>query len=280
VGGILVRSGHVVTLAERWNGRSWTVQATPDPAGAGYSQLNGVSCPSATDCTAVGYYYNESSVFFPLAEQWNGRSWAIRATPKPAGSTDPELEGVSCASARACAAVGSYTDRSSADRTLAERWNGRSWTIRATTNPGPENDWLKAVSCASADACTAGGDQELGTGQLVTLAERWNGTSWTTQPTPNPPTPGTSVFSGLSCVSASACTAVGWYAKSNPEPTGPFAEAWKDASWTVQTTPSPAGTDWSPLNAISCTAPGTCVAVGEEQDRAGTYLTLIERQSG
>ena len=283
VGGILATSGRVVTRAERWNGRSWRVQATPNPASAGYSQLNAVSCSSATACTAVGYYYNTSGIFFPLAEEWNGKSWAIRATPKPARSMDPKLNGVSCTSATACTAVGGYensSDPSFPDTTLAERWNGRSWKIQATPNPGPESNYLYGTSCTSAIACTAVGDQQLNSGELVTLAERWNGTSWTTQATNNPPTPGTSILSGVSCASATACTAVGWYAESNAEPTGPFAEAWNGATWTVQTTPSPAGTDWSPLNAVSCTSATACTAVGEEQDRSGTYLTLAERESG
>jgi hypothetical protein len=206
-----------------------------------------------------------------------GPSWKIQRSPSPAGSVGSNLEGVSCTSATACTAIGYYYRRApEAIATLAEQWNGKTWTVRT----GPSVTSLNGVSCASARACTAAGSQQLGSGQLVTLAERWNGDAWTTQATPNPPTPGTSIFSGVSCVSASACTAVGWYAESNPEPTGPFAEAWKGATWTVQTTPSPAGTDWSPLNAVSCTAPGTCIAVGEEQDRAGTYLPLIERESG
>jgi hypothetical protein len=283
VGGILAASGSVVTRAERWNGKSWRVQATPNPSGAGYSQLNAVSCTSATACTAVGYYYNTSSIFFPLAEEWNGKSWAIRATPKPARSMDPKLNGVSCTSATACTAVGGYensSDPSFPNQTLAERWNGRSWTIQTTTNPGPESDYLYGASCTSARACTAVGDQQLDTGQLITLAERWNGATWTTQATPNPPTPGTNILSGVSCASATACTAVGWYAESNPEPTGPFAEAWNGATWTVQTTPSPAGTDWSPLNGVSCTSATACTAVGEYQDRSGTYLTLAERKAG
>jgi hypothetical protein len=283
VGGVLVKSGHVVTVAERWNGKSWRTQPTPNPSRAGYSQFNAVSCASATACTAVGYYYDTSSVFFPLAEEWNGKSWAIRATPKPARSMDPKLNGVSCTSATACTAVGGYensSDPSFPNQTLAERWNGRSWTIRATTNPGPESDYLYSVSCTSASTCTAVGDQQLNSGELVTLAERWNGTAWTTQGTPNPPTPGTSILSGVSCASATACTAVGWYAESNAEPTGPFAEGWNGTTWTVQTTPSPAGTDWSPLNGVSCTSAAACTAVGEYQDRSGTYLTLAERKVG
>ena len=42
-------------LAERWNGRSWSVMRLAQPAGAGGSGLTGVSCTSARACTAVGY---------------------------------------------------------------------------------------------------------------------------------------------------------------------------------------------------------------------------------
>jgi hypothetical protein len=278
VGGILSNSGDVVTLAERWNGTSWKTQTTPNPAGAGYSQLNGVSCTSASACTAVGYYYNTSGIYFALAEGWNGTSWTIHATVKPAGSSEPELEGVSCTSASACTAAGGYENSSDAYRTLAERWNGTSWKIQSTTNPGPESDYLYGASCTSASACTAVGYQQLNTSAKVTLAERWNGTTWTTQTTPNPAGP-TDVFSGVSCASATACTAVGSYAESNAEPTGPFAEGWNGTTWTVQTTPSPAGTDESPLNGVSCTAASTCTAVGEYQNSSGTYLTLAERET-
>jgi hypothetical protein len=274
VGNVLTK-----TRAERWNGTSWKTQTTPNPASAGASQLNGVSCTSASACTAVGYYYNTSGVYFTLAERWNGTSWTIQSTPNPAGSSKPELYGVSCTSASACTAVGGYENSSGANQTLAERWNGTSWTIHATTNPGPESDYLYGASCASASACTAVGFQQLNTGTKVTLAERWNGTSWTTQTTPNPAGP-TDIFSGVSCTSASACTAVGSYAESNAEPTGPFAEGWNGTTWTVQTTLSPAGTDDSPLNAVSCTAASACTAMGEYQNSSGTYLTLAEREAG
>jgi hypothetical protein len=46
---------------------------------------------------------------------------------------------------------------------------------------------LSGVSCASDKACTAVGDwMKAGTGKQVTLAEAWDGTAWTVQPTPNP----------------------------------------------------------------------------------------------
>jgi len=94
-----------------------------------------------------------------------------------------------------------------------------------------------------------------------------------------PAGPDTNVFSSVSCPSATACTTVGYYDPSNAEPTAPFAEGWNGTTWTVQTTPSPSGTDDSPLNGGSCTTASTCTAVGEYQNSSGTYLTMAERES-
>jgi len=43
-----------MALAEHWNGSTWAIQATPNPAGAAVSMLSGISCVSSTTCTAVG----------------------------------------------------------------------------------------------------------------------------------------------------------------------------------------------------------------------------------
>ena len=46
------------------------------------------------------------------------------------------LNGVACTSASACTAVGNQT----LAKTLAERWNGRTWQVQATPNPaGAQN---------------------------------------------------------------------------------------------------------------------------------------------
>ena len=68
-------------LAERWNGKTWTIQHTPSPPhsnlpGAATATLNAVSCPSATTCVAVG-----RSDTGALAELWNGTTWAIQHLP-------------------------------------------------------------------------------------------------------------------------------------------------------------------------------------------------------
>ena len=123
------------------------------------------------------------------------------------------LSGVSCSSASACTAVGDYASNAEApEETLAERWNGTQWSLQPTPNPGPNNE-LSDISCSSASACTAVGEQ-FAQGEAGTLAERWNGTQWSTQTTPNS---GRSGLEGVSCPSASACTAVGLGGSSSDE---------------------------------------------------------------
>ena len=81
-----------------------------------------MSCTSASACTAVGYYAS-GSTYVTLAERWNGTKWSIQHTPNPTGAPGSWLDGVSCASASTCTAVGD-PNFSPPQVTLAERWNG------------------------------------------------------------------------------------------------------------------------------------------------------------
>lgn len=49
-------------LAEIWRGAGWKVSTLATPTGASVSQLQGVSCPSTTSCTAVGGWENAREV--------------------------------------------------------------------------------------------------------------------------------------------------------------------------------------------------------------------------
>jgi hypothetical protein len=249
-------NGTEVTLAEAWNGTSWTIQNTPNPVGATYSRLQGVSCSSASACTAVGF--SSAGV---LAEIWNGSAWTLQNTPNPGGSS--ELAAVSCTSGMACMAVGS-----SVGETLAERWDGSNWTMQTTPNPRGD-DILLGVSCSSDTACTAIG-QSLGSVGLTPLAQRWDGTKWTVQTTPNP----TGGFFAVSCASATTCVATG-----ATTPTDALlAEGWDGGNWTAQATPTPSASHGSQLYGVSCATPTACTAVGEYQSSAGN-TTLAELYS-
>jgi hypothetical protein len=265
-------TGFTSTLAEQWNGTAWTIQTTPNPPGMQAGGLDGVSCTSASACTAVGWYQTSSGPEFTLAEQWNGTAWTIQTTPKPSGSTDTELNSVSCTSASACTAVGFYQNPlESLEGTLAERWNGTSWTIQSTPNPsGSSLSDLFGVSCTSASNCTA-----VGSSATSTLAERWDGTSWTIQSTPNPPGSTQIFLDGVSCTSASSCTAVGHY-----QSTLTLAEVWNGTSWAIQGTPNKAGYSDSALAGVSCTSVSACTAVGaySKDEYNNTSFTLAEKE--
>jgi hypothetical protein len=206
--------GAYVTLAEHWNGTAWQVQATPNPAGATPSQLDGVWCTSATSCTAAGHYRGPGGVEMTLAEIRNGSTWAIQATPNPAGSTGSYLQGVSCHSAISCTATGHYSSSAGAIVTLAEHWNGTAWAVQATPNPAhaADNSQLGSVSCASPSSCTAAGWYATASGGTRPLAEHWNGSTWAIQATPNPAGATFSYLEGVSCALPSSCTATGWFA--------------------------------------------------------------------
>ena len=61
-------SGVQDTLAEAWDGTSWSVQTTPGPSGGQLPTLSGVACTTANGCTAVGDYATISGVFLTLVE--------------------------------------------------------------------------------------------------------------------------------------------------------------------------------------------------------------------
>jgi hypothetical protein len=290
---------------------TWAVQSTSNPSGAATSSLLGVSCPSATACTAVGYYTNQANVEVALAEHWNGARWVIQPTAIPAGALSSGLSGVSCPSATACTAVGGYTDSSGVGVALAERWAGNRWTTQPTSTPtGATSGSLSAVSCPSTTACTAvggytgsngvgmtlaerwtcpsitactavGGYTES-TGTSVTLAEGWSGSGWVLQVTSNAGGGTGGTLSGVSCPSATACTAVGGYTNSaNVGVT--LAEYWDGSVWAIQETPTPTDGTFSSLGlrgGISCPSASACTAVGHYDRGSRVGFTLVERLKG
>jgi hypothetical protein len=108
--GVIIPGSETVALVEEWNGTEWTQSGIPYIQN---SYLWGVSCPKPRSCTAVGYDSPESTnVAVPLAEQWNGKGWAMETPPNPPDSESALLLSVSCSDAVTCTAVGGYWDES------------------------------------------------------------------------------------------------------------------------------------------------------------------------
>jgi hypothetical protein len=213
VGGAVSATSGTSTPAERWNGSSWRVLPTPNPAGGG--SFNAVSCPTARVCTAIGEHSSLQGML-TFAERWAGGTWQIQSTVNPAPPLNPfqsvfnSLLSVSCPTSRACTAVGAYEPAAGTLLTLAERWDGTGSQVQSSPNSaGSDINALNGVSCAAARSCTAVGDQVINL-----LAEHWDGTSWVIQPLPTV-SGASGTLSAVSCAKRSACIAVGNY---NPIP--------------------------------------------------------------
>jgi hypothetical protein len=275
------------TLAEHWNGSTWTVQATPKLSGSLDADLSAVACPSATSCIAVGQNTNSSDLAVALAEHWNGSTWATQTVPNPSdAAAGSNLSGISCTSATSCTAVGYQLVNGGEQKPLAEHWNGSSWKIQATPIPSDSvESQLDAVSCSSATSCTAVG-LFSGPAYLVLLAEHWNGRTWVVQNAPNPnganpPSDSVSALIGVSCSSATSCTAVGFADPTSGTASQVLAEHWNGSTWTIQATPNPAGTDQDSFNAVSCVSSTACTATGTAGIAVNSQnSTLAEQWNG
>ena len=155
---------------------------------------------------------------------------------------------------------------------MAERWDGSGWTVPPTPSLGSNSTGtLVAVACVSPSTCFAVGSR-YGAGGDTPLAERWDGTQWAVQPTPNPSgAGGTSSLQAVSCTSATACTAVGRYDRVGAA--GLFAERWNGTRWSLQFMPKSAGA--AGFAGVSCVSAHACVAV-----TSGSTTPLAERWDG
>lgn len=115
---VLLEGGsNQVPIAAIWNVTKRTVGPLAAPPGAANTYLQGVSCSSATVCTAVGAWFNNLGAVAPLAETWSGEKWTTDTVVNPKGITEGELDSVSCTPlATACTASGE-----GGGKTLVER---------------------------------------------------------------------------------------------------------------------------------------------------------------
>jgi hypothetical protein len=244
-------------LALRWDGRRWSVQRTPEPAGARFAVLRDVSCPSARACVAVGDFELVPGFFRPYVLRWDGRAWSVEATPAVPGATLATLSAVSCPSARSCMAVGEQIVGPGA-RTLALRRDGGAWAVvRTAEHPATTFSLLADVECRRPDACVAVG-QAVVDSVPGPLAQRWDGRAWAIEPTERPPALRQATLSSVSCPRLGACVALGFY-EASPNTFATLAEHQAGGSWTLRPAPSPGG---ATLGSVSCPAQRRCTAVG------------------
>jgi hypothetical protein len=273
-------SGAEIPFAEVWNGKAWSQSSVPEPTGANTAILYGVSCASASSCTAVGIYHkgpNTSATWPSLVEHWNGASWVLQSAPPPSTGQEIWLMGVSCPTTTSCTAVG-YLQHATgdADSAIVEHWNGAAWATQSFPGGTTGSPSLSGVSCSSATSCVAVGSRLSATlDGSVQVVGAWNGKTWSLQPASAVSGAKDTLLTSVSCTSATTCTAAGYY---DPADGGAenVVEQWKNAGWTIEKSPGPAGSTSSSLAGVDCTAPSACTVVGSLEAGA----TLADRWNG
>lgn len=132
------------TLIEHWDGTSWSVVSSPNAQGM--NTLAGViRVPSSKQLWAVGNNISNSGSSQTLIEQWKASRWNVVSSPNGASYSNT-LDGVAAISASNVWAVGYYSNTNGPNQTLIEHWDGTSWSVVSSPNPGSDSDILLGVA--------------------------------------------------------------------------------------------------------------------------------------
>src|ERR1700735_2638315 len=185
-------SGHTqMFVVTEVNGSWGTAQEVPGTAAlnkGGGAGTNSVSCASAGNCSAGGYYtdasgHTQAFVVTEVNGSW-GTAQEVPGTAALNKGGDARAEAVSCGAAGNCSAGGQYTGASSNQQVfVASEKNGRWGKAEevpgtAALNQGTQahDAQLPSVSCASAASCSAAGSYQNDSGQQVFVVSQTNGT--------------------------------------------------------------------------------------------------------
>jgi hypothetical protein len=194
------RGGHA--LVESWNGSKWSIVASPNRR---VTELDSVSCWSASSCVAVGEQIVGDGYFATLADVWDGSRWSATTTLNP--GSESFLGAVSCTGPTSCIAIGhDYGPANSGP--LIETWDGTAWTLTAGVPQTSGGDYAYGLSCADSTDCVAVGTAVPDSGSYGTLILTLQGTAWTVTPSPDKGA-GNNDLAGVACPSPTTCVAVG-----------------------------------------------------------------------
>lgn len=175
------------TLAEHWNGSSWT--KVPTPIQGGSALFNAVAATFASNAWAVGSIGpgpGDPAVESPLIEHWDGTAWSAQpfAVPTDGG----QFTAVAATSADDAWAVGytGATSEGTGQTTMIEHWDGSGWTQVSSPDPAGSASILSGVTAIRPDDAWAVGHTLTSSGVDQSLTMHWDGSTWTVVPSPDP----------------------------------------------------------------------------------------------
>jgi hypothetical protein len=201
-------AGRAVTAAGseaagRW---TWSV-AKPDPGPDGADTMASVSCPSTSECVAVGSgAMGQAEVATGVLARSTWR-WATPSVLAPDAANGGVLTAVSCPTRATCVAVGKDAASQAIVTTGTASGTGWTWTRPAAIPPDPTGGGgLTAVSCAEATSCVAVGSDAAGHAIFTVGASGASGWAWSTATALGTET---DALVGVSCASSAWCVAAG-----------------------------------------------------------------------
>ena len=167
-------------LIEHWDGTSWAVvSSTTTSSEAVSTRLDAVSFADPDEGWAVGSSTTRRSISFhsrPLLMHWDGSQWAREMRPNGVDT----LTDVVAISSDDAWAVG-FTGK----RTVGVHWDGVSWSIAPTPSPGTSATLMAVAGLGTSEVWAVGHQRTRPGAPLRTIIERWDGSSWQTEPSPN-----------------------------------------------------------------------------------------------
>jgi hypothetical protein len=259
---------HGRTLTTRFNaaaGAFGEVAETPAPTPI-CATVNAAEGSSTSDIWAVG---STNTARDPHVRHWNGSTWtpgsgATIPVP-PSGGRRLRSTGLNAVAALASNdvwAVGKAELSDFSNHTLIEHYDGSSWQlVNGSTASGSALTGISAVGSRDIWAVGAGGG--------ATLAMHYNGTAWTTVPTPN-----ANVLNKLNAVTAVASNsvwAVGSSIKSTTDGVSQYRtliEHYDGSRWSVVPSPN-VGAASNELTGVAAHSATDVWAVGYRIDASG-----------
>jgi hypothetical protein len=203
-----------------------------------------------------------------------------RAALPAFGAGTGELYGVEAITGTAAWAVGARFDPAvQVTVPYALRWDGSSWAQESVPSPSTsQGTQLLAVAGSAPNDVWAVGTKTLPNNLTRTYAAHWDGSTWTTVPTPNAGSPKTGVLSGVVALAAGDAWAVGSTSgQGGPERT--LVLHWDGSSWSV--VPSPNKGPWPNAVAdVTAVSASDVWAVGSWFTKAFVDRSLTIRWDG
>lgn len=182
-------------LIEHWDGVKWHVMSSPQLRGkGGYLQVIAIVAPN--DIWAAGEQFQGGGPAIGpivavsrgtmLIEHWDGKNWAVVASPesKPDPQSTTEVNSITVISAHNIWIAGAWIDHGLNPNTptaLLEHWDGQKWTRvldQSVLENGTSAGVILDATTNAGGQVLAGGTQRGNDQAYHAYLERWDGQRW------------------------------------------------------------------------------------------------------